>query len=202
MRPVLLVVLLAASTLGVAVARADEIPDAVYVGTHAGGGTVKLHVSPSGTAVDYLEIIDPPGCPFMADEVWGSLPIVDHAFTYEEPPVSLSFQGTFDGADSASGTLQSCGSQAVTWTATAVFPPPPIPPAPPPPPHCVVPKVVGKTLSAAKRKLGSARCRAGRVTRASSPRAKRGRVLSQRPRAGANLPNFGKVNLVIGRGPR
>ena len=68
-------------------------------------------------------------------------------------------------------------------------------------PPCKVPNVRGKKLAAARSAITRARCRVGKVTRKSSSAVRtRGRVISQRPRAGTTLPNLGKVNLVIGRG--
>jgi hypothetical protein len=86
-----------------------------------------------------------------------------------------------------------------------VPPPPPIPPPPPPPPpgppppapRCVVPRVIGMRLPRARTRIRRARCAVGRVTRRRSGRV--GRVLAQRPRAGARLRLGGKVNLVVGR---
>jgi bacillolysin len=69
-------------------------------------------------------------------------------------------------------------------------------------PGCVVPNVRGKTLVAARRVLGRARCSTGRVGAAFSTRVGRGRVIAQTPRRGARLPNRGKVKLVISRGRR
>jgi bacillolysin len=69
-------------------------------------------------------------------------------------------------------------------------------------PRCVVPNVRGKTLTAARRALGRARCTTGRVRAAFSTKARRGRVISQAPRRGVRLPNRGKVRLVISRGRR
>jgi hypothetical protein len=63
-----------------------------------------------------------------------------------------------------------------------------------------VPKVVGKKLVTARRLIVRARCRVGRVRRARSARV-RGRVLSQRPRAGAKRARGARVNLVVSRGP-
>lgn len=74
--------------------------------------------------------------------------------------------------------------------------------APPKPKRaaCTVPKVVGKTLSTARRLIARARCSVGRVRRARSARA-RGRVLGQSPRAGAKRARGARVNLVVSRGP-
>jgi FG-GAP-like repeat/PASTA domain len=67
---------------------------------------------------------------------------------------------------------------------------------------CNVQGVVGMTPTAAKRELARVNCRAGKVSRASSKRVKKGRVISQKPRFGAVLRGGSKVNLVVSRGRR
>jgi uncharacterized repeat protein (TIGR01451 family) len=65
---------------------------------------------------------------------------------------------------------------------------------------CVVPRVVGKTLGAAKRALATAHCSTGRITRVASARVPNGRVVAQRPAPGARRPSLAKVDLVVSRG--
>jgi uncharacterized delta-60 repeat protein len=72
----------------------------------------------------------------------------------------------------------------------------------PAPPTCLVPKVRGKTLRAARASLTRARCRVGRITRRASTNVTKGRVIAQRPAAGRRLPAASKVNLVVSRGRR
>lgn len=69
-------------------------------------------------------------------------------------------------------------------------------------PGCVVPRVVGKSLRAARAALARARCRIGKVRRMYSRRATRGRVVSETPRAGTRMLRGSKVNLVLSRGRR
>jgi hypothetical protein len=70
----------------------------------------------------------------------------------------------------------------------------------PPVPKCKVPRLTGKTLTRARRMIRLAHCSTGRIRRARSKRA-RGRVVSQRPRAGRILVAGTKINLVVSRGP-
>jgi uncharacterized delta-60 repeat protein len=70
----------------------------------------------------------------------------------------------------------------------------------PPVARCRVPNVRGKTLGAARRSIKRARCAVGNVTRKPSRRMKKGRVISQSPRAGRLLPVRSKVKLVVSRG--
>jgi PASTA domain/PKD domain len=64
-------------------------------------------------------------------------------------------------------------------------------------PFCLVPDLVGKTLSRAKAALKKAHCRVGKLKRAYSERIERGRVLSQSPKPRRKLANSAKVNLVV-----
>lgn len=97
------------------------------------------------------------------------------------------------------------------FTITAPPPPPPPPPVPPPPPpveppppspHCVVPRVIGLTLTKAKARIRRAHCRTGKVTKKFSSRRLKNHVLKQRPKKGTRLPNGGRVSLTVGKGPR
>jgi beta-lactam-binding protein with PASTA domain len=65
---------------------------------------------------------------------------------------------------------------------------------------CHVPRVAGRTLPAARRALVRARCRVGYIRYVSSRTVARGRVVSQRPRAGARLRVGARVALVVSRG--
>ncbi len=67
---------------------------------------------------------------------------------------------------------------------------------------CVVPAVRGQKLPAARTRLVRANCRLGSVKRSYSPTVKRGRVISQRPRAGARLAELAKIDLLVSRGRR
>ena len=85
-------------------------------------------------------------------------------------------------------------------------PPPPVPPPPPPPPpppraRCVVPRVVGRSLTRSRSLLRRAHCSIGRVTRVRS-RAPRGRVLRQSRRAGLRLAKGARIGLVVSAGRR
>jgi uncharacterized delta-60 repeat protein len=67
---------------------------------------------------------------------------------------------------------------------------------------CVVPKLKGKTLRAAKRALKRAHCSAGKVTRTFSAKVKKGRVISSKPRAGKKLAAGSKVRLTLSKGKK
>ena len=91
------------------------------------------------------------------------------------------------------------GSNVRELTATVTTTPPTIPPALR---RCVVPKLAGKTLAAARTALRKANCKTGKVTRVKSKRVKTGRVISSKPKAGTIRPNGAVVALVVSRGRR
>jgi len=63
---------------------------------------------------------------------------------------------------------------------------------------CIVPKLVGKTLKAAKRRLGSAGCKLGKVTKVRAAASKTGKVVKQTPKAGRILAPESKVRVRVG----
>jgi uncharacterized delta-60 repeat protein len=67
---------------------------------------------------------------------------------------------------------------------------------------CVVPKVKRKPLAAAKRAITKAGCLPGTVTRRFSTNVKKGRIVSQKPGAGASVAATKKVHLVVSKGKR
>ena len=69
-------------------------------------------------------------------------------------------------------------------------------------PTCLVPKLRGKTLLAARRVLRSRHCALGRVRHGYSRTVRRGRVVAQRPRAGTRRPRGAKVSVTVSRGRR
>ena len=76
--------------------------------------------------------------------------------------------------------------------------PPPPPPPPPTPAKCVVPKVVGKSLAKAKRRLSAAHCRTGAVRHGQS-RLQPGIVYWQSRKPGARLPHGTKIGMRVSR---
>jgi hypothetical protein len=68
--------------------------------------------------------------------------------------------------------------------------------------RCVVPKLKGKRLRAAKRALANAHCKPGKITKAYSKVVKRGLVLSQRPKPGKHSPAGARVNLTVSKGKK
>jgi beta-lactam-binding protein with PASTA domain len=62
--------------------------------------------------------------------------------------------------------------------------------------------VIGKRLLIAKARIRKAHCGVGTVTYRASTRAKKNRVLVERPKAGKTFAKGKKVNLIVGRGRR
>jgi hypothetical protein len=69
-------------------------------------------------------------------------------------------------------------------------------------PRCVVPNVLGFTLTTASASLKKHSCRVGAVRRAYSKSVRAGRVISESPRRGSNLVPNAAVALVLSRGPQ
>ncbi len=103
--------------------------------------------------------------------------------------VFSGWSGACSGTGGCSVTMSQAQSVSATFTLQSSAP------------VCLVPKVKGKKLAAAKRALTQAHCKAGKVTKKFS-KVKKGRVISQRPKPGTNLAPDAKVNLVISKGKR
>jgi hypothetical protein len=66
---------------------------------------------------------------------------------------------------------------------------------------CVVPKLKGKKLKSARRMLGRADCKVGKITRRNAKPSKAGKVLKQGAKPGKVLASGSKVNLTVGKKP-
>jgi hypothetical protein len=64
---------------------------------------------------------------------------------------------------------------------------------------CVVPKLVGKHLKAAKKSLKQASCKLGKVKKIAGPASKVGKVVKQSPKAGKVLAPGAKVSVKLGK---
>jgi len=64
---------------------------------------------------------------------------------------------------------------------------------------CVVPRLKGKKLKSARRMLGRADCKVGKVTRRKAKPSKAGKVLKQDTKPGKVLASGSKVNLTVGK---
>lgn len=88
-------------------------------------------------------------------------------------------QGWYDGRDGGSQPSPDSGST-------------------PDAPQCVVPRLRGRSLRAARRALARANCGVVKVLLRPAPNFKRGRVIAQQPRPGAKLRETAPVRLVVG----
>jgi subtilisin family serine protease len=88
----------------------------------------------------------------------------------------------------------SAGTHAGPFVLTPALPPPAAD-------RCVVPRVTGKTLAAARSTLRRSHCALGRVTRRRS-RVRRGRVIAQSMRPGTRRPRGTRVGVTLSRGRR
>ena len=64
-------------------------------------------------------------------------------------------------------------------------------------PRCLVPKLSGRSLTAAKRRLRNANCKIGRVSKRKGAAAKAGRVVKQNPKAGMVRAGGATVNVTL-----
>jgi hypothetical protein len=123
------------------------------------------------------------------------------------PSHSFAAPGTYTvtvSATNARGVSSSTARIVRVGPAPAPAPPGVGPPTVKPPPvvkRCVVPRLTGKTLTAAKKSLNSAKCALGKVTR---PRKKTRATLivTKQTKAGTKLSATGKVSLTLGRKPK
>lgn len=79
-----------------------------------------------------------------------------------------------------------------------VLPVTPAPPAPLPQAQCVVPKLNGKKLKAAKKKIKAADCKVGLVSKKNGVKVATGKVVKQSPKAGKVLPVRTGVSVKLG----
>lgn len=105
--------------------------------------------------------------------------------------VTATFSATATDAD----TNTSACSAPISYTHQKGGPPPP------PPATCVVPKVVGMKLGAAKKKIRAAGCTVGKVQKRKGLKGKGLVVKSSTPAAGATKPANAKVHLRLGPKP-
>jgi len=150
--------------------------------SHAGNGTGTVTSSPAGVS-----------CGATCSHAFANGTSVTLTATAAS---GSAFAGWSGGGCSGTGACTVSLSADVTVTAT--FAAAPKPPAL----QCTVPKLKGKTLGAAKAAITGAHCSVGRVTKAYSAKVKRGRVISQRPGAGATLTEGSKVNLTVSKGKK
>lgn len=146
---------------------------------------------------------NPPSTPGGPPDGQTSVRQIDFHFPaetgYFKTPTACPSSGNW--LSSAAFTFADATTQNVSSTTPCDRPATPPTPGTTPPgaQRCVVPKLAGKKLSAARRALAKAHCKVGRVTRKKGKKANRGRVLSTSPKAGTVKPAGAKVGLVVGK---
>lgn len=127
--------------------------------------------------------------------------------TLSATPAGGSSFGGWSGAGCA-GTSTCTVAISAAVNVTATFDAPPAMPAPAvpvvatPPSPCVVPRMTGKTLKAAKKQLKKADCELGKVTKKKGAGAKNDKVVRQKPKVGTVRAPGSKVGVVLGGRPR
>jgi IPT/TIG domain/PASTA domain len=87
-------------------------------------------------------------------------------------------------------------AQTFTYPAAAA----PVTPSPPPAPPtrtCTVPKLGGKTLTSARKRIKAADCRVGKLTKKKGATARDGEIAKQVPKPGTSVPIGTKVVLTL-----
>lgn len=112
------------------------------------------------------------------------------------PDSDSTFTGWSGGGCSGTSTCTVTLTADTTVTATFTAKPPP---PPPPSPKCVVPKVKGKKLAAARSAIKHHHCSVGKVTKVRSTAKNKGKIVSQSPKPGKHLRRGSKVALKVGK---
>jgi large repetitive protein len=117
---------------------------------------------------------------------------------------SVGSEGTIDavapaGTDSVAVTVTTVAGMAVSPQSFSYsVPAPPVGSAPVGlSPTCRVPKLKGRTLKSAKKRIRAADCRLGKLTKKEGATAKDGEVVKQVPKPGATVPANTKVKVTL-----
>jgi hypothetical protein len=126
----------------------------------------------------------------------GHDPCPDGGF-YTSPDDSTPWSGPLMNDDMVFTTyVDGPPSPTTTPTTTTTLPASPQPPLVPPA-TCKVPKLIGKTLKGAKRKIRSSNCTLGKVTKKEGATAKTGKVARQNPQPGKILAAGTKIGVTL-----
>ena len=121
------------------------------------------------------------------------------AMAYDAPREQVILFGGAGESPGALGETWAFGLPIPAVTPTTPTPPPADASTEPPAPaaHCVVPKLGGKKLKAAKKKIRAADCRTGKVKKTNGATSKTGKVKSQSPKPGKTLAAGAKINIQL-----
>ena len=122
-------------------------------------------------------------------------PVNSNVSLVATPSAGSYFAGWLSADCSGKGGCTTAIPLASETTVTATFTAKP----PPKPVVCVVPRLKGKPLAAAKIAIRKHHCAVGKITRVNVPKRLRNHVLSQHPRPGRHLRRGSKIALKIGK---
>ncbi|MEA2172137.1 MAG: hypothetical protein QOF76_5437 [Solirubrobacteraceae bacterium] len=200
----------------------DATPPAVSLAQPAAGatlpeGTVTIGGSANGATTVSITVLRVAGGQQVATAS-GLVPSASGAFSAPVPLAAGSYTAAAAATDLAGNTATTApvafsvaGSATPTPTPTlSPTPGPSATPTPTPSPtlgpsvtptptFCTVPKLKGKTLPAARRKLRRSHCRVGKISRPRHVPERKLRVRRTKPRAGRTLPQNARVRLVMRR---
>jgi hypothetical protein len=121
---------------------------------------------------------------------------------YETPSIEDFFNSSLEPGTEREGIVEEVpyelGFNATITTPDLTPPPPAVVPIATPEAHCVVPKLKGKKLKAAKRAIRAGDCKVGHVGMREGVTAKTGTVIKQRPKPGTSKPAGSTVNIKLG----
>jgi hypothetical protein len=135
----------------------------------------------------------------------GGISLLDAPSTeaFFEPSLSLGETRTpgveeLPFAEGYNADIESAAPPAPTLTPTPTPTPTPIVAPPAPVAHCVVPKLNGRKLKAAKKIVRAADCKVGLVSTKKGVRSATGKVVRQSPKAGEAIAAHSAVSLKLG----
>lgn len=182
-------------------------PTVTSVAAAPGASAGETAVGMAGTGFEEVEAVTFGGAPFEGIVVGGSPAASfevrsEHLITAVLPagmssgsvPVRVttpagvasgSFDYTAPGGSASTGSPSGGGSNVQ-------------PPPPPPSSVCHVPKLRGRSLKAAKKKVRAGDCKVGKVTKRRGATARIGIIVRQRPKPGASVPAGAPVKLTVG----
>ncbi len=171
-------------------AEIEPAPTVSSLGTTSGPTTGGTSVTISGTDLDNATGVS-----------FGSTPATSYTVNSESQMTAVTPASA--SAANVSVTVTTVAGKATSSQQFGYVAPPVVTPAPTPKKtkkpvaQCVVPKLKGKTLSAAKSSLKKADCKAGKVTKLKGATPKTGKVSAQSRKPGTKAAAGSKVNLTL-----
>jgi subtilisin-like proprotein convertase family protein len=167
----------------------DDVSVQSNFGAGASGNTAALGLRPPTLSVamagDGTVTSDPPGinCPLTCSAAFDDRSEVTLSAAAGARSTFAGWSGGGCSGD-ATCTVTMNGDESVTATFKAI---------------CVVPKLKGKRLPAARTAIKRAHCSVGKITRVKSSKKSKNRVIAQSPKAGAHRAEGSKIALKVGK---